>query len=349
MTPSVSGRPSGGGHPRDDRVAVVGAGGWGTALACHLSRGGHRVRLWSYELEVVRSIRETGENRPYLPGVRLPPELVVSENMDEVVSGAHLVVSVSPSQHVRRVMGEAAAHVDPEALVVSASKGIEIDTLERMSQVLRSLLPPGVGDRIVALSGPSFAVEVARLTPTAVVAAGTSSEACLEVQRIFISPVFRVYTSSDVIGVELGGALKNVIALAGGVVAGLEFGHNTLAALITRGLAEITRLGVAMGAEAATFYGLAGLGDLVLTCTGDLSRNRTVGARLGRGERLTDILAGMTAVAEGVRTTPAVHELANKHGVEMPIADQVHAILEERKAPKDALQELMLREPGREF
>ncbi|MSR23063.1 MAG: NAD(P)-dependent glycerol-3-phosphate dehydrogenase [Gemmatimonadetes bacterium] len=330
------------------RFAVVGAGSWGTALAQLLARNGHTVRLWSYEEDVVRSIQETGENQKYLPGIQLSPDLLVSSRMEDVIPGARIVLSVSPSQHVRQVMRDAVRLMDADAIVVSASKGIEVGTLERMDQVLLSLLPPGGEDRLVVLSGPSFAAEVARMMPTAVVAAGTSVQACNEVQLVFNTPTFRVYTIRDVVGVELGGALKNVVALAAGVVAGLEFGHNALAALITRGLAEMTRLGVAMGAEAATFYGLAGLGDLVLTCTGDLSRNRTVGARLARGETLEAILADMQAVAEGVRTTPAVHALARKYGVEMPIVDQVYAILEEGKAPLDAFQELMLREPRQE-
>jgi glycerol-3-phosphate dehydrogenase (NAD(P)+) len=305
------------------------------------------VRLWSYEREVVTSIGETGENRTYLPGIHLSPAIHVSDRMDEVIPGAGLVISVSPSQHVRRVMGDAAAHMDDTALVVSASKGIAFDTLERMDQVLTAVLGTRE-DRLVVLSGPTFAVEVARMMPTAVVAAGRSPDACREVQRILSSPTFRVYTNPDVVGVELGGALKNVIALAAGAVSGLELGHNTLAALITRGLAEMTRLGVAMGAEATTFYGLAGMGDLVLTCTGDLSRNRTVGIRLGRGEKLSDILGEMRSVAEGVRTTAAVYALARRYGVETPIVDEVHAILEEGKAPTDAVRALMLREPREE-
>jgi len=326
-------------------VAVVGAGSWGTAIAHLLHRNGHRVSLWSYEEAVVRAIRETGENTPYLPGVELSSGIRVSTRFEEVLPSAEVVVSVSPAQHVGSVMAGAAPHLDPGAIVVSASKGIEIQSLRTMDEVLGSVLSPELTDRLVFLSGPSFALEVTAGNPTAVVAASRSRDARLEIQRVFRSPTFRVYTNPDVIGVELGGALKNVVALAAGVSAGLRFGHNALAALITRGLAEMTRLGVAMGAQAATFSGLAGLGDLVLTCTGDLSRNRTVGFRLGQGEPLDRILAGMTAVAEGVRTTPAVHALANRHGVEMPIVEQVYAILEEGKDPREAVQELMLREP----
>ncbi len=329
-------------------AAVVGAGSWGTALAHLLHRNGHRVRLWSYEEDLARSIEELGENRSYLPGIAFPPEIRVSNQLDEVVSGAELIVSVSPAQFVGRVMREAAPAVDPGALVVSASKGIEIQTLRRMDEVLEEILSPQVAKRLVLLSGPSFASEVAGGQPTAIVAASESAEARLEVQRVFRSPTFRVYTNPDVVGVGLGGALKNVIALAAGVCAGLDFGHNTQAALLTRGLAEITRLGVAMGAKPSTFYGLAGIGDLVLTCTGELSRNRMVGMRLGRGESLETILSEMTAVVEGVRTTSAAHGLAKSFDVEMPIVSQVYAILKEGKAPLDAVRDLMLRDPRSE-
>ena len=326
-------------------AAVVGAGSWGTALAHLLSRNGHRVRLWSYEPRVVAELRESGENRTYLPGIRIPDAVRVSGRLEEVVAGAQLVVSVSPAQFVAEVMREAARYIDPRSLVVSASKGIETSSLRRMDEVLRAVLPGGTGRRLAVLSGPSFATEVAKGQPTAVVAASESREARLLVQRVFGSASFRVYTNPDVLGVELGGALKNVIALAAGVCAGLGFGHNTRTAVITRGLAEITRLGVAMGAVTSTFYGLAGIGDLVLTCTGELSRNRTVGFRLGRGEALRTILGEMHAVAEGVATTPATQALSRRYAVEMPIVGQMHAILEEGKDPLAAVHELMLRDP----
>jgi glycerol-3-phosphate dehydrogenase (NAD(P)+) len=326
-------------------VGVVGAGSWGTALALLLHRNGHEVRLWSHDPEVVDEVDEFGENRTYLPGVPLPQGILVSRSLEAVVAGAPVVVSVSPSQFAGSVIREASPHFDDGVLMVSASKGIENDTLRRMDEVLVPLLPTGARERFCVLSGPSFAVEVAQGLPTAVVIAGASKEARLTAQAIFSSESFRVYTNSDVVGVELGGAVKNVIALAAGVVAGLGFGHNTLAALITRGLAEITRLGLAMGAEAATFSGLAGMGDLVLTCTGDLSRNRSVGVRLGRGEPLQAILDDMKAVAEGVRTTPAVHELSRRLGVEMPITAQVYAILNEGRDPGEAVRELMMRDP----
>jgi glycerol-3-phosphate dehydrogenase (NAD(P)+) len=327
------------------RAAVVGAGSWGTTLALLLHRNGHDVTLWSFEESVVDEVRSGRENRTYLPGVELPERLAVTSDLPEALEGAELVVSVTPAQHVGSVMAGAAPHLRGDVLVVSASKGIEISTLRTMDQVLGEALPAAAMERFSVLSGPSFALEVARELPTAVVVASPSRDVRLRVQGLFASPTFRVYTNPDVVGVELGGSVKNVIALAAGVAAGLGSGHNTMAALITRGLAEIRRLGIAMGAQAETFSGLAGMGDLVLTCTGELSRNRTVGFRLGEGESLDRILADMTAVAEGVRTTPAVHALAERHGVEMPIVAQVHGILEGTVRPADALRELMQRNP----
>jgi glycerol-3-phosphate dehydrogenase (NAD(P)+) len=326
------------------KAAVIGAGSWGTALALVLHGNGHRVSLWSHEEEVVESVRNEGENRVYFPGTPLPSDLEVTTSLERALDGAELVLSVSPAQFVHEVMGRAAPLMDPGALVVSASKGIEISSRRRMDQVLAELLPDPIMDRFCVLSGPSFAAEVARGVPTAVVVASRSLPARLRVQEIFSSSRFRVYTNPDVVGVELGGAVKNVIALAAGVAAGLGFGHNTLAALMTRGLAEITRLGVVMGAERETFAGLAGMGDLVLTCTGELSRNRTVGTRLGKGEGLDAILSDMRAVAEGVRTAPAVQALAREHEVEMPIVEEVNAILEGTRRPLDAVQNLMLRD-----
>jgi len=327
------------------RVTVVGAGSWGTALAGLLARKEVPVRLWAREEEVAAQIREEHENRTFLPGVELPRELEATTDLAEALSGAEIVVSVVPSQFAGAVLEGAAGAIPPDALVVSASKGIEFPSGRRMDEVLSALLPPEQAHRLTFLSGPSFAAEVARSQPTAVVVASRSEEARLRVQELFQTPYFRVYTNSDVLGVELGGALKNVIALAAGAVAGLGFGHNTLAALITRGLAEMTRLGVAMGADPATFSGLAGMGDLVLTCTGSLSRNRTVGFRLGRGEGLESILADLKGVAEGVRTVQAVRELAERHGVEMPICSEVHALLWEGRDPREAVRNLMLRDP----
>ena len=326
------------------RASVVGAGAWGTALAKVLAEAGHEVRLWSYEAEVAEAINARREN-PYLPEIELPASLRAHDVLGAAVQGAQLVVSVSPSQVVRGVMTEAADHIAPGALLVSASKGIELGSLLRMDEVLTEVLPAAAMERFCVLSGPSFAREVAVRSPTAVVVASRDDEAALRVQQAFQTPWFRVYTNPDVVGVELGGALKNVVALAAGMTAGLGFGHNTSAALITRGLAEMTRLGVALGARPATFYGLAGMGDLVLTCTGALSRNRTVGYRLGQGESLEAILGEMTAVAEGVKTASGVHELARRHGVEMPIAEQVYAIVTGERTPEEALRALMERDP----
>lgn len=325
-------------------VAVLGAGAWGTALATVLVEAGHDVRIWAFDPGVARTIAESREN-PYLTGVLLPEALAASGDMAETLEGADVVVSASPSQFARSVLETAAPHIGAEALLVSASKGIELTTLQRMDEVAGEVLGAGIVDRFSVISGPSFAREVAERSPTAVVVAASTEALAERVQRVFQTPWFRVYTNTDVIGVELGGALKNVMALAAGVTTGLGYAHNTAAALMTRGLAEMTRLGVAMGAREATFYGLAGMGDLVLTCTGSLSRNRTVGTRLGQGERLDDILSDMKAVAEGVKTAESVHELSRRHGVEMPIAEQVYAIVHEGRSPAEAVQALMLRDP----
>lgn len=330
-------------------VAVVGAGAWGTALADHLARNGAAVRLWVYEEELAREMAATGENTLYLPGHRVHEGVSPSADLAAVVAGARVVVSVSPSQVVRQVMGRAAAHLAPDALVVSASKGIENGTLMLMHQVLAEVLPEPAAGRVAVLSGPSFAAEVARGVPTAVSLACIEAPASRELQNLMNGPTLRVYTLDDVVGVELGGALKNVVALAAGIADGLGFGHNSRAALITRGLAEISRLGVALGAQPLTFLGLSGMGDLVLTCTGDLSRNRTVGLRLGQGEKLGEILASMRAVAEGVKTCEAAVALAERVDVEVPIAREVWRVLHEEKDPRQAVEDLMSRPAKREF
>ena len=332
--PDSAGRP----------IAVVGAGSWGTALASLLASAGHDTVLWALEDDVAAEIAG-GENRTYLPGVSLPESLRSTSDLHAAIGDARMIVSVTPSQFVRNVIMRGRDAIPDDALVVSASKGIETATLMRMDEVFADLLPGDVHARFCVLSGPSFAAEVAEGAPTAVVVASRSEAARLSVQTTFQTERFRVYTNDDVVGVELGGALKNVIALAAGVTAGLGYGHNTRAALITRGLAEMTRLGVAMGARRATFAGLAGMGDLVLTCTGELSRNRTVGFRLGRGESLEDILGPMTAVAEGVKTAQSTVALARQHDVELPICEEVLAILTEGRAPEEALRRLMLRDP----
>lgn len=330
------------------RVAVVGAGSWGTALASSLARAGHHVVIWSFEAEVVQTINASHVNEKYLAGIPLPESLAATTDLAGASNGAEVILSVSPSQFVRKVITGAAPHIDSRALIVSASKGVETTTLQRMDEVLSEALGGDIAERFAVLSGPSFAAEVAKDLPTAVVAASTSEATAARVQTLFQTRTFRVYTNPDVVGVELGGAVKNVIAIATGIAAGLGLGHNALAAIITRGLAEITRLGVAMGAQPSTFAGLAGLGDLVLTCTGELSRNRTVGYRLGRGETLEEVLGGMSAVAEGVQTSKAVYRLAQREGVEMPITEEIHRILAEGKSPKEALGRLMAREPKTE-
>jgi glycerol-3-phosphate dehydrogenase (NAD(P)+) len=329
-------------------VRVVGGGAWGTAIAAVLADNGHDVVLWARESEVVESINRDHENVPFLPGLPLPEGVRATGDLWEAVSSGEILVNVVPSQFVRSVWSEVGDAVADDALVVSASKGIETRTLERMDEVMADVLPGPVLSRFTVLSGPSFAKEVAERAPTLVVAASDDPAAAERVQLLFQNRYFRVYTNPDVIGVELGGALKNVMALAAGVAAGLGFGHNTLAALITRGLAEMTRLGVAMGARRETFSGLAGMGDLVLTCTGDLSRNRTVGFRIGQGERPEEILGEMRSVAEGVKTVQAVKALAARHGVEMPISNEVYAMLMEGRAPREALDNLMSRAPKEE-
>ena len=330
------------------RVAVVGAGAWGTALANVIARKGIETVLWSHEEDVAESINGRHVNDRYLPGAPLDPRLTATGDKAAAVEGAEWVVSVSPSHVVRPVMARAAAHMRGGARVISASKGIENESLKTMDEVLRDVLP-GDAERTAAyLSGPSFALEVAQGQPTAVTMASHDADTARAAQELFQTPYLRVYTSPDVRGVELGGSLKNVVAIAAGVVEGLGFGHNTRAALITRGLAEITRLGVACGADPRTFAGLAGMGDLILTCTGTLSRNRTVGVELGKGRSLDDILGGMVAVAEGVRTAQSAHDLAERMGIEMPIVDAVHRMLFEDLSPRAAVEVLMLREPKAE-
>ena len=330
-------------------IGVIGAGSWGTTLANLLAKKGFQTRLWAREAEVVAELNQRHENGVYLPGFTLDDRLEATTSIGDAVAGADVVVSVSPAQHVRSVMTQVAAAMRPDALVVSASKGIEKDTLCTMAGVLRDVLPAGARDRAAFLSGPSFAREVAAESPTAVTVASFAPDAARAAQQLFQTPYFRVYTGADVEGVELGGALKNVIALAAGMSSGLGLGHNALAALITRGLAEISRLGIQLGANPLTFAGLAGMGDLILTCTGELSRNRSVGYELGKGRRLHDILGGMTMVAEGVDTTRAAYKLAQRERIDMPIVDVVHAVLFEGMHAREAVESLMLREPKAEL
>lgn len=328
------------------RMAVIGAGAWGTALAMALARNDrHSIGLWANEPDVVESIAKKRINERFLPGFALPESIEATNNLTAALEGAEIVVSVMPSQHCRALFEQMALSLRPETLIVSCTKGLENATLSRMTEVIADVMRQRkFTPRVGALSGPSFAKEVARGDPTAVTMASSDSELARLVQHAFNSSRFRVYTNDDVIGVELGGALKNIIAIAAGICDGLQLGHNSVAALITRGLAEIARLVVACGGRLDTMAGLAGLGDLVLTCTGDLSRNRSVGVELGKGRTLPDIIAGMHgAVAEGVFTTKAAVGLARKKKIEMPITEQMFAILEKGKSPQQAIEELMTR------
>jgi glycerol-3-phosphate dehydrogenase (NAD(P)+) len=326
-----------------EKVAVIGAGSWGTTLADLLAKKGHEVILWAYEPELVQEMRESRENSLFLPGIKLNENLGFTNDLKEAFAGCTMVLCVVPSQLVRRVIGNAVDCIPRDAIFVSASKGIEVDTLATVSEIYREILPAEIYRNFAALSGPSFAREVAQEMPTAVAAASESEEVARRVQEAFTTGYFRVYRNTDVVGVELGGAIKNVIAIAAGISDGLGFGSNTRAALITRGLAEMTRLGLAMGAQPSTFAGLAGMGDLVLTCTGDLSRNRSVGIQLGQGRQLSEILGEMRMVAEGVKTTESAYNLAKKLGVEMPIIEKMYQMLYENKPAREAVLELMSR------
>jgi glycerol-3-phosphate dehydrogenase (NAD(P)+) len=321
-------------------VGVLGAGSWGTTLSDLLARKGHSVRLWAFEPEVVEAINVRHENPSFLPGCALAPALRATGDPVEAVTGAEMVVCVAPSPVFRRVVEGASAGIAPRAVVVSATKGIEPESLALMSGVLEESLP---GRGIAALSGPSFALEVYQQQPTAVVAAAYDTGTAQAVQTVFATPRFRVYSHEDLVGVELAGALKNVIAIAAGMLEGLGLGHNPRAALITRGLAEMTRLGVAMGADPLTFAGLAGMGDLILTTTGALSRNRALGFALAEGQSLAEYTAAHRSVAEGANTARAALALAARCEVELPICEQVESILFEGKTPARALEDLMER------
>jgi glycerol-3-phosphate dehydrogenase (NAD(P)+) len=321
-------------------ITVLGAGGWGTALAVHLVRTGHDAWLWGRDASLIAELRGRRANAVYLPDITFPPRLKVTSDLEEALGDAGVIVAAVPSHGMRDVLRRAAPLVRPDAIVVSAAKGLERDTLFRPSEIVQQEL---AGVRVGVLSGPSFASEMARELPTAVCIASSSPAVVEQVQSDFRAPYFRLYGTSDVVGVEIGGALKNVIAIAAGVVEGLGLGQNAQAGLITRGLAEIARLACAAGAHRETLAGLTGLGDLVLTCTGTLSRNRHVGLELARGRSLPDVLASMKMVAEGVRTTDAALALAARYGVELPIAAQVAELLAGRKDARSALYDLMLR------
>ena len=326
------------------QIGVIGAGSWGTTLANLLAKKGFSTTLWVYEEELIGSIATNRENHLYLPGVELDEKIIPTGSLKEACQNKDLLVNVTPSQVVRGIIQHIKDYLSPQSLLVSASKGIENNTLLTMSEVIREALSLNEKSRIAVLSGPSFAREVSREIPTAVTIASENEEQAQQLQQIFSTPYFRVYTNPDLIGVEMGGSLKNVIALAAGISDGLRFGYNTRAALITRGLAEISRLALKMGASPLTLAGLSGLGDLVLTCTGELSRNRTVGMKLGQGVGLDQILKDMKMVAEGIKTTRSAYHLSEKLNVPMPITEQVYNILYQKKDPKEAVTELMTRD-----
>ena len=331
------------------RIVVLGSGAWGTALALSLHRrGSHQITLWAHSPEAALEIAAPRENTLFLPGFPIPAEIAITGN-EAAAADADIVVSVVPSEFLRPTLGRLGPHLHSGQIIVSATKGVEDQTFLRMTQVIASSLSDrGLNLHIGALSGPSFAVEVAQAQPTAVTVAFTDAQIAARIQNEFSSETLRLYTSTDVIGVELGGALKNVIAIAAGIAAGVGLGYNSSAALMTRGIAEITRLAIACGGRRETLAGLSGAGDLVLTCTGSLSRNRTVGEALGQGRNLPEILESLGGkVAEGVRTTRAALGLARLYNIEMPITEQMELILDEGKDPREAIGELMLR-PGKD-
>ena len=320
-------------------ISVIGAGSWGTTLANLLAEKGLEVTLWAYEKELVEEIGRTGMNGIYLPGLTLSPNLSATNDIEHALKKAEIILNTVPTQFTRSVFREAVRFIPGSAGLISACKGIEHGTLKTVSSILEEL----TGKEAAVLSGPSFAEEVIKRLPTAVTIAARDEQRALLLQDLFNTDYFRIYTNTDVLGVELGGALKNVMAIASGISDGLGLGASTRAALITRGLAEMTRLGVAMGAHEKTFGGLSGLGDLVLTCTGTLSRNYTVGSRLGKGEKLADILSHMKMVAEGIATSKSAYELAKKHDVEMPIVEQIYKVVYEDREPVEAVKKLMAR------
>jgi glycerol-3-phosphate dehydrogenase (NAD(P)+) len=322
-------------------LAIIGGGGWGTALAIILAPRFPRVRLWVYEADLAARMSETRENDVYLPGCLLPRRVEIVTQLPAALDGAEIVLSAIPSHLVRGLYQQMLPFLNESMVFVSATKGLENGTLLRMSEVIQEVLRNRLDPRVAVISGPTFALEVARFEPTALVVASSDGTLAETVQGAFSGPTFRLYANSDTTGVELGGSVKNVVAIGAGVVHGLGLGHNTMAALITRGLAEITRLAVAMGGAAQTLAGLAGLGDLVLTCSGDLSRNRTVGVELALGGKLEEIVSSMKMVAEGIKTTNAVAELAKRHSVEMPICEQMLQMLQFGVSPREAMQRLM--------
>jgi glycerol-3-phosphate dehydrogenase (NAD(P)+) len=324
-------------------IGVVGAGGWGTTLAKVLAEKGEHVVLWCHSADSLREIADKRENRTYLPGIALPANIEVTQSLDEAVEGKFLVICAVPSHAVREVFSKCAAKIEPGTVLLCGTKGIEEDSLKTMGELLVEILGPGRKTHHAFLSGPTFAAEVARRLPAAVTVAAQEEGVAKRIQEIFSTQNFRVYTSPDIVGVQMGGVVKNVIAIAAGISDGLSLGQNARAALITRGLAEMTRLAVRMGADPMTLAGLPGLGDLILTCTGDLSRNRTVGLQIAGGKSLQEITASTRAVAEGVRNTRSLHSLAVRLGVEMPIVEQMYQVLYAGKKPADAVRDLMQR------
>ena len=324
-------------------LSIIGAGSWGTALAIVLAPRFPRVRLWVYEADLAARMRVSRENDVYLPGYRLPENVEVLSDLPEAVAGADVVLSVMPSHLVRRLYLQMLPHLHESMMFVSATKGLENGSLMRTSEVIREVLSATMVPRIAVISGPTFAKEVARFEPTALVVASTDPQIADRIQATFSGPTFRLYSSPDTIGVEIGGSIKNVVAIGAGVLHGMGLGHNPMAALITRGLAEITRLAVSMGGQPLTLSGLAGLGDLVLTCNGELSRNRTVGVELAHGRKLDEIVGSMKMVAEGIKTTNAAVDLAKRHSVEMPISEQMFQVLNFGVSPREAIQRLMER------
>ncbi|HAD81725.1 MAG: glycerol-3-phosphate dehydrogenase [Candidatus Edwardsbacteria bacterium RIFOXYD12_FULL_50_11] len=336
------------GRNKKKRAAVLGAGNWGTTLAVMLAEKGYAVRLWEFRAEAARKIQQERENKEFLPGIPLPDNISVDSDMGKTLSDNQTVFWVLPSKVLRSVCRNSALLLGEERLLVSAIKGIEVSSLMRCSQVLEQELGQKAS-RLAVLSGPNIAPEIARHVPSTTVVAAKFPEDAKEVQEMLRSHYFRVYTGDDIIGLELGGSLKNIIAIAGGIIDGLGLGANTKGALLTRGLAEITRLGVALGARPDTFAGLSGMGDLITTCFSQQSRNRSVGQQIGQGRKLGDILKQMSMVAEGVETTKAAHRLAQKHGIEMPITQQMYRVLFEDKDPAEALKDLMGRDAKAEL
>jgi len=325
------------------RLAIIGGGSWGTALAVVLAHRFDCVRLWVYETDLAARMAATRQNDVYLPGAEFPVNVYPTSSLAEALDGADMVLSVMPSHLVRGLYQQMAEYLHPSMLFISATKGLENETLLRVSEVIRDVLRPRFDPHVAVISGPTFAREVASFEPTALVVASEDTALTETVQAAFSGPTFRLYTSSDPVGVEVGGSIKNVVAIGSGVLHGMGLGHNATAALITRGLAEMTRLAVAMGGKPLTLAGLAGLGDLVLTCTGDLSRNRTVGVELAHGRKLDEIVRSMKMVAEGIKTTNAAVDLARRHDVEMPISEQMFKMLHFGILPRDAIQRLMER------